>query len=308
MTELLIFLTFLIVLLIFIMFFMILKIENINKLIPKDSTQIQSLITSSISESWSKLGVVEKVSAIEVYAKDIKESYSSLEKLLRTPTTRGSLGEIFLEKILKDQLPQDMYGIRKRILHGIEPDAYIYSTEGYICIDSKFPLDNYNKLIEAKSDSERENYKKEFIKNVENHLKKIAENYVAPENGTANFAFAYIPSESIYYFLINEASDLIREYAKKGVLVTSPNTLIINIELIKSGIYAKKLSEEAEKVKKDIISLEKLFKNLEDNWKIFYNSHLKNAYNKAQEIDESYKKIKTEFDRISKFSQDDKIE
>lgn len=73
---------------------------------------------------------------------------------------------------------------------------------------------------------------------------------------------------------------------KKGVLVTSPNTLIMNIELIKSGIYAKKLSEEAEKVKKDIVSLEKLFKNLEDNWKIFNNSHFKNAYNKEQEINE----------------------
>lgn len=308
MTELIIVSIFLIILLIVLVILIILKIENINKTFPKDSTQIQSVLHATISELWTKLGVIEKVSAIEVYAKDIKESYTSLEKLLRTPATRGSLGEILLEKILKDQLPSDMYGIRKKILHGIEPDAYVCSPEGYICIDSKFPLDNYKKLIESQIDYERENYKKEFIKNVENHLKKIAENYVVPEKGTVNFAFAYIPSESIYHFLLDEASDLVRDYAKKGVLITSPSTLTINLELIKSGVYAKKLSEETEKIKKDIISLGKLFKNLEENWKTFFNSHFKNAYNKAQEIDDNYKKIKAEFERISKFSQDNKLE
>lgn len=108
----------------------------------------------ALSSAWAKLGIDEKVGRLELYAKDIRQDYRSFEKLLRAPAARGALGEIGLEVILTDQLPPQMYGIRRRILNGKIPDAYVESTVGIICIDSKFPLDNYRRMVEGRPPSE----------------------------------------------------------------------------------------------------------------------------------------------------------
>jgi DNA recombination protein RmuC len=216
------------------------------------------------------------------------------------PTERASLGEIALETILSDQLPPDMFGIRERVLDGKTPDANIKSTVGIICIDSKFPLDNYRKMMEVEDPKEGESFKKQFLKDVRGHLDKIAKDYVCPEKGSTEFAFAYIPSESVYYFLLKEFWETLRDYARKGVQVTSPLTLSCRIELIKAGVHAKKLSEEAKKVRNDIIKLSQRFRDIDEKWGVFYETHLRNAGRKAEELDEAYKRLREEFDRISK--------
>jgi DNA recombination protein RmuC len=209
-----------------------------------------------------------------------------------------------LETILKDQLPPDMFGIRQKVLNGKVPDAYIKSSIGIICIDSKFPLENYRKMLEEENSEKKEFYKKQFLKDVKGHLEKIAKDYICPEKGSAEFAFAYIPSEAVYWFLVKEAFDLLREYTKKGVQVVSPLTLSHKIELIKAGIQAKKLSEEAEEVKKELLRLSKRFKTLDELWRVFYKTHLKNLIHKAEEVDEAYRDLREEFEKISKFSKD----
>lgn len=100
-----------------------------------------------------------------------------------------------------------MFGIREKVLAGKAPDGYIKSTAGIICIDAKFPLDNHRKTLgaEAKDHKEKENFKKQFLKNVQEQLDKVASGYVCTEKGSDGFAFSFIPSESVYYFLVNEA-------------------------------------------------------------------------------------------------------
>jgi DNA recombination protein RmuC len=159
-------------------------------------------IESAISSVWVKSGLDEKIGELTAYAQDIRGEYRSLEQMLRVPTERAFLGEIALEKILSDQLPTDMFGIRERILDGKIPDAHIRSTVGTICIDSKFPLDNYRKMVEAENSEDKEKFKKQFIRDVQGHFSKIADDYVCPGSGSAEFAFAFIPSESVYYFLL----------------------------------------------------------------------------------------------------------
>ncbi|MHA1333661.1 MAG: DNA recombination protein RmuC [Candidatus Odinarchaeia archaeon] len=197
-----------------------------------------------------------------------------------------------------------MFGIRKEIFDGKKPDAHIKSTVGIICIDSKFPLDNYKKMIESNDLKEKENYKKQFLRDVKGHLDKIACDYVCPEKGSADFAFAYIPSEGVYWFLVNEAFELLRDYTKNGVQVVSPLTLSHKVELIKAGVHAKKLSEEAERVKNDILRLSQRFRDIDDAWKVFYTRHFKNLANKAEELDSAYRKLREEFERISKLSEE----
>jgi len=256
----------------------------------------------ALSDAWRKLGLEEKIGMLSTYAKDIRDNYKSLEQMLRVPAQRGSFGEMALEKIFSDQLPSDMFGIRKKAFEGKIPDAFIKSTAGIICIDSKFPLDNYRKMTETEDTKEKDQLKRQFLKDVEGHLNKIAMDYVCPEKGSADFAFAFIPSEAIYWFLVNEAFDLLRKYARKGVQVASPLTLSHKIELIKAGVHAKRLSEEAERVRSDIMRLSKGFDEIDKKWKTFYQTHLKNLGAKAEEIDNSYKKLREEFERISKLS------
>ena len=90
----------------------------------------------------------------------------------------------------------------------------------------------------------------------------------------------------------------------KGVQVVSPLTLSHKIELIKAGVHAKKLSEQAEKVRNDIVKLSRRFSDIDEKWRVFYDTHLRNAGTKAEELDEAYKKLREEFDRISKISEE----
>jgi len=224
--------------------------------------------------------------------------------MLRVPTERAALGELSLETILSDQLPPDMFGIRKMILDGKIPDAHIRSTVGLICIDSKFPLDNYRRMVEIQDSREKEQFKNDFRKDVKSHLSKIAEDYVCPEEGSAEFAFAYIPSEAVYYFLVDEEFEMLRDYTKRGVQVVSPLTLSSKIELIKAGVHAKKLSEEAESVRKDLNIISQRFSEIDELWRVFYNTHLRNAGERAEELDRAYRKLRDEFDRISRMSKE----
>jgi DNA recombination protein RmuC len=253
--------------------------------------------TNNMNDTLNK-----KMGEIVTYSSDIIQTNRSIEQMLRIPKERASFGEINLEIILADQLPPDMFGIRKKILNGKIPDAYIKSTVGLICIDARFPLDNYMKMLEEKEEN-KDNYRKQFIKDVDIHLLDVAKNYINVEKGSAEFAFAYIPSESVYYFLVTDNSgyNLLKEYTKKGVQVVSPLTLSHKIELIKTGVHARKLSEDAEKVRNEMIRVGTAFKYIDDSWRILYDTHLRNIIKKSDEVDKAYKSVREEFDKIAKF-------
>ncbi|MBC8274195.1 MAG: DNA recombination protein RmuC [Chloroflexi bacterium] len=253
-----------------------------------------------MSSTWTELGLDQKIGTIESHANDIRQSYRSFEQMLRVPQERASFGELALETILSDQLPPDMYGIRETVFDGKRPDAHIKSTEGVICIDSKFSLDNYAGMLATEDPAEKQRLKKDFVADVRRCLDKIAVDYVCPDKGSAEFAFAYIPSESVYYFLLTEAYEMLLEYVKGGVQVVSPLTFSAKIELIRAGVQAKKLSEKAEEVKNDLIIISRRFADIDDKWRVFFGTHLKNAALQAEELDKSYKKLRDEFDRISK--------
>ena len=104
--------------------------------------------------------------------------------------------------------------------------------------------------MESDDPQEKEKFKKQFLRDVKGHLDKIASDYVCPEKGSADFAFAFIPSEGVYWFLINESFELLREYTKNGVQVVSPLTLSHKVELIKSWSSCKETFRRGGKSKK----------------------------------------------------------
>jgi len=256
-----------------------------------------------ISSTWTELGLGEKIGSIETQARDIRDSYKSFEQMLRVPKERASFGELALETILADQLPPDMYGIRETVFDGKRPDAHIKSTEGLVCIDSKFSLDNYARMLATDDLAEKQRCKKDFVADVRRCLDKIALDYVCPDRGSAEFAFAYIPSESVYYYLLTEAYDMLMEYGRGGVQVVSPLTLSAKVQMIRAGVQAKKLSEQAEEVKNNLIGISRRFAEIDDKWRLLYETHLKNTVDRAADLDRSYKKLRDEFDRISNIPQ-----
>lgn len=281
-------------LLLVILIFLILKSRKFE---PAD-------IKNAISSTWMELGLGEKIGSIDTHAKDIKESYKSFEQMLRVPQERASFGELSLETILSDQLPPDVYGIREAIFDGKRPDAHIKSPAGIVCIDAKFSLDNYGKMLATEDSAEKQRFKKEFLGDVKRCLDKVRSDYVCPDNGSAEFAFAYMPSESVYYFLVTEAYEMLRDYVRVGVQMVSPLTLSHKIELINAGIHAKKLSEKAEEVRNDLIRVSRRFAEIDDKWRVFYETHFRNAEAKASELNVAYKNLRDEFDRISKMSEE----
>ena len=262
-------------------------------------------IEPAISRAWQDSGLDQRLGEMSAHVRDIRDTHASVEQMLRVPKERASFGELSLETILADQLPPDMFGIRHRVFDGKVPDAHIKSTVGLICIDSKFPLDNYRAMLETTHDSIRETYRKQFIRDVQGHLGKIAADYVCPDKGSAEFAFAYIPSEGVYYFLVTEAYEMLRDYARQGVQVVSPLTLGHKVELIKTGVHARKLSEEAGRVRQDILRLSRQFEEIDEVWRVLYDSHIRNTGNKAQELDQAYRRLRDEFSHISRLSSPD---
>jgi len=108
-----------------------------------------------IESAWQRSGLEHKLGQLVTYTEDVRRHHEDLIQMLRAPLERASLGELALEQILSDQLPPDMFGIRKRIFKGAIPDAYIRSSAGIICIDPKFPLENYRKMVESKNSNDR---------------------------------------------------------------------------------------------------------------------------------------------------------
>lgn len=255
-------------------------------------------VKSAVSDAMSDLGLDLTAGKIENHASEMKQFHSDIERMLSSPQQRGAFGERQLEVILGDQLPEDMYGTQETVIGTKRPDAHIRSPEGIICIDSKFSFEEYERYLDAPEGSdEAAQHQRKFADAVDNQLAKIETDYIRPEDGTTDFAFAFIPSERVYYHLITQEYEMLRDYTTRGVQVVSPLTFGHKIELIKAGVQAKRLSEQAEDIQEQLQRLGTRFSDFEDQWETFQ-THFSNASTRASGADEEFKRLRNEFDRI----------
>jgi len=254
-------------------------------------------LEAALSRTFREFDVERTMADIETHAAELREIHGDIETMLAQPRERGEFGEVQLDVILADHLPPETYGIREQVVAGKTPDAHLRVADGLVAIDSKFPLENYLAAREADADAERRRFEAEFARNVEAHLRKIADDYVRPADGTAPFAFAFVPSEAVYYHLVTEERDLLQEYAAAGVQVVSPLTLGQKLELVRAGVHARQLGEEAEAVRADLQRLGSAFEDLTDEWETL-RRHVRNAHNKATDVDGEYDRLRDEFRRV----------
>ncbi|MFB6158715.1 MAG: DNA recombination protein RmuC [Candidatus Nanohalobium sp.] len=260
----------------------------------------------AISESWQKLELDKTIGSVESQmenvqqqTKELEELHQGIETMLKSNQQRGEFGERKLETILSDHLPSSMYGLQEQVVGTKKPDAYIDSSAGKICIDAKFPLDRFRKMKEAEEEEEKDRHRKKFRNAVENTLDQVANKYVKPEKGTTDFAFEFVPSEAVYYYLVKEEYDLLQKYVKKGVQVSSPLTLGHKLELVKSDLRMEELTERAEEVREELDNLQTEFQNFEQDWNTFYSTHLSHLTSKADDLNSDFRSLKQGFDQVN---------
>jgi DNA recombination protein RmuC len=282
-----------------------------NKMMLEMHAQSQKVITE-VSEKLAKLDETNK------QVINFSGQLQNLQDILQNPKQRGILGEFFLEETLKNVLPPGAYEMQYKMGKGkngtsdIIVDAVVFVKDKIIPIDSKFSLENYQKILDTSDKAERENLEKVFRQDLKNRIDETSK-YIKPEMGTMDFAFMFIPSEAIYYdLLINKIGavkintrDLI-EYAfrDRKVIIVSPTSFLAYLQTVLQGLKAMKIEETAkeiqanvEKLGRHLIAYDDYFKKLGNSLSTTVN-HYNSAYKEFKKVDKDVIKITGEDSKI----------
>lgn len=243
---------------------------------------------------------LEKVHADHQHVKDVKSELGKLTDVLANPKQRGVLGEYFLETLLKNVFQSNQYKLQYKFKDGEIVDAVIFIKDKIIPIDSKFSLENYNRIREEKDSAHKAELEKAFKQDLKKRIEETAK-YIRPSEGTMDFAFMFIPSEGIYYdLLINQVGavkistyDLI-EYAfkEKHVIIVSPTSFYAYLQTVLQGLRALRIEESAKDIQKRVEILRKHMLN--------YNEFLNKLGTHLSTTVSAYNRAYKEFGKVDK--------
>ncbi len=247
----------------------LLLIQNqINEISRMIDSRLGDFSKFSQTQSGENLKIVrevtEKLTKLDETNKQVvgfADQLRGLQDILKNPKQRGVLGEYYLETVLGNTLPPNSFGLQYKFKNGEAVDAAIFYGDKIIPVDSKFSLENYNRLIEAKTPEEKKRLEDLLRADLKNRIDETSK-YVRPEEGTIEFAFMFIPSEALYYdLLINKvgsvtARDLV-EYAgrEKRVIIVSPTSLLAYLQTVVQGLRQIEFNKSAEAIRKNVIEL-----------------------------------------------------
>ena len=231
--------------------------------------QNQQLLVNSVQKQFSESArlitdVTRNLAELKETNKQVvgvTDELKTLQNILQNPKQRGVLGEYYLQTVLENVLPPERFSMQYRFKDGTTVDAVIFLDKDKILpIDSKFSLENYNRLVEAKDKSLREAIGKQFKIDLKNRIDETAK-YIRPNENTMDFAFMFIPSEAIYYdLLVNKvgeagtaARDLI-DYAfqDKHVIIVSPTSFMAYLQTVMQGLRSLQIEERAKEIQKGV--------------------------------------------------------
>ncbi len=276
----------------------------------ESSKMMQESAHNQFSESQKSLREVAvgltKLDETNKQVVSFADQLQSLQDILKNPKQRGILGEYYLETLLKNVLPPGSYQMQYPFKDGTIVDAVVFVKDKIIPIDSKFSLENYNRLTEEKDPVERERLEKAFKADLKGRIDETAK-YVKSSEGTMDFAFMFIPHEAIYYdLLVSQVGGLkintrdLIEYAfkEKHVLITSPTSFLAFLQTVLQGLKALQIEESAKEIRKNVEDLQKHLRSYED-----YHQKLGNALgttvNQFNLSSKEFKKIDKDVMRIT---------
>ena len=252
--------------------------------------------------------VTEKLTKLDETNKQVigfADQLQNLQDILKNPKQRGILGEYYLETVLKNVLPPGTFQMQYEFKDKTIVDAVVFVKDKIIPIDSKFSLENYNRILEAKGEEEKRKLEESFKQDLKNRIDETAK-YIKPEEGTMEFAFMFIPAEAVFYDLLvnkigaikSNTRDLIQYAAgEKKVMIVSPTTFLAYLQTVLQGLKALQIEESAKEIRKGV---EQLMRHLGsyENYMQKLGNHLgttmnmyNNAYKEFGKIDKDILKI-----------------
>ncbi len=220
---------------------------------------------------------------------EIGRNMKELQEFLNSPKLRGNIGEQVLKELLGQFLPKGTYKLQYRFKTGSIVDAAILTESGIIPVDSKFPMENFRKMRTTQDNREQKMFEKEFFNDVKKHIDAISTKYILTQEGTIDFSIMYIPSESVYYEIVN--NDMLYEYSsKKRVLAVSPMTFYAFLRSILIGFEGQKISQQAHKILANLRGIQQEFEKTNDNLETL-GRHITNSYNMLTQVTTSFSKL-----------------
>ena len=220
---------------------------------------------------------------------EIGRGMKELQEFLQSPKLRGNIGEQVLKDLISQKLPKGSFKLQHSFKSGEKVDALLETSAGKIPIDSKFPVDNFQKMTKAETKKDKESFKKAFQRDIKKHIGDIARKYILPEEGTLDFALMYIPSEAVYYEVANTPS-LMKLAQQSRVYPVSPTTLYAHLQTILLSFEGQRLDQEARKVFSMLRAVHKDYEKVDDNISKLQ-KHLNNAYNMMSNVLTSFTQL-----------------
>lgn len=236
--------------------------QTVGDRMDKNQAMMRETLSKQLSESAKLIADVTnrltKLDETNRQVKDVADDLRSLQNILQNPKQRGVLGEYFLQTVLENVMAPDRFNLQYRFKNGDIVDAVIFLDKDKVLpIDSKFSLENYNRLVEETDKVRREAIGKQIKIDLKNRIDETAK-YIRPDENTMDFAFMFIPSEAVYYdLLINKvgtagvsARDLI-EYAfnEKHVIIVSPTSFMAYLQTVMQGLRSLQIEEQAKDIR-----------------------------------------------------------
>jgi DNA recombination protein RmuC len=262
------------------------------------ASEAQKAVAEQLRTSTEMLGQIrQQLGEVQQAGRDLSQAAHTLEMVLGGARTRGTLGEVGLERLLADTLPRASYAIQYRFSTGAVVDAIIRAGDRLAPIDSKFPLDNYRRIAESGEEA-----RKDFSQDVRKHADSIAAKYILPSEGTLDFALMFVPSESVYYeLLVTEDARLGRldDYCRsKHVIPVSPNTLHAYLGIILMGLKGMQVEENARRLLGSLAGLQKQFESFAEVYEKL-GSHLRNAQQSYAEADRKLERARLDLEQMA---------
>lgn len=260
--------------------------RQMNEQLTSNTSVVQGY-TQLMGEFQNRLGQLQQSTQSMIR---IGEDISSLQDILKAPKLRGILGELFLEEILRQLLPQDRFILQYSFRSGEKVDAVILLGQGMVPVDAKFPLENFKRFLQAPSEEELKRGRKQFVQDVKKHIDQIATKYILPEEGTFDFALMYLPAENVYYETIlkdgegGEEQSLSQYALGRKVIPVSPNSFYAYLQAIVLGLRGLRIESSAREILSCLAQLANDFKKFYEDFEKL-GSHLNNSkttYEKAQ--------------------------
>ena len=213
----------------------------------------------------------------------------NLQDYLKSPKLRGNIGEQVLKDLISQMFPKNSFFLQYQFKSGDKVDAAIKTDAGILPIDSKFPSENFQRMMGAENEEEKERAKKDFIRDVKKHISDISQKYILPEEGTMDFALMYVPSEPVYYEVVNDME--LTDYARKNrVYPVSPNTLYANLQVLLLSFQGREIEQKSRSLFALLRGIQKDYSKLGENLSVL-NRHITNSYNQMNNVNSEFIQI-----------------